>query len=45
MQKKEKSLSRYPEFAEYQSQSGLLFPRLFGSSTVKESDLGRNRVS
>ncbi|MEY3866706.1 MAG: hypothetical protein RLZZ338_597 [Cyanobacteriota bacterium] len=45
MQKKEKSLSRYPEFAEYKSQSGLLFPRLFGSSTVKESDLGRNGVS
>ena len=29
MLKKDKSLSRYPEFAAYKSKSGLLFPRLF----------------
>lgn len=29
MHKKDQSLSRYPEFADYQTQSGLLFPRLF----------------
>lgn len=29
MLKKDKSLSRYPEFAEYKSKSGLLFPTLF----------------
>jgi steroid 5-alpha reductase family enzyme len=28
MLKKDKSLSRYPEFSEYKSRSGLLFPRL-----------------
>ena len=30
MLKKDKSLSRYPEFAEYQTRSGLLFPQFFG---------------
>jgi steroid 5-alpha reductase family enzyme len=29
MLKKDKSLSRYPEFADYKNRSGLLFPRLF----------------
>jgi len=29
MLKKEKSLSRYPEFAEYRKRSGFLFPKLF----------------
>jgi steroid 5-alpha reductase family enzyme len=29
MLKKDKSLSRYPEFAAYKKKSGLLFPRLF----------------
>ena len=29
MMKKDKSLSRYPEFAAYKNKSGLLFPRLF----------------
>lgn len=30
MRKKDRSLSRYPEFAAYQANSGLLFPKLFG---------------
>ncbi|HEY9888241.1 MAG TPA: DUF1295 domain-containing protein [Candidatus Obscuribacterales bacterium] len=30
MRKKDRSLSRYPEFAAYQAHSGLLFPKLFG---------------
>ncbi len=30
MLKKDKSLSRYPEFAAYQRRSGLLFPKLWG---------------
>lgn len=38
MLKKDQSLSRYPEFAEYKSQSGLLFPKLFVSSTSKEEE-------
>ena len=29
MQKKEQSLSRYPEFADYKNRSGILFPKLF----------------
>ena len=29
MLKKDKSLSRYPEFAEYKLRSGLLFPKLY----------------
>jgi hypothetical protein len=29
MLRKDKSLSRYPEFAAYAAKSGLLFPRLF----------------
>lgn len=31
MRKKDQSLSRYPEFEEYKTQSGLLFPKLFTS--------------
>nr|WP_017747277.1 DUF1295 domain-containing protein [Scytonema hofmannii] len=38
MLKKDQSLSRYPEFAEYKSQSGLIFPKLFGSTTPKQED-------
>ncbi|MGB3201464.1 MAG: DUF1295 domain-containing protein [Nodosilinea sp.] len=34
MRKKDKSLSRYPEFADYKARSGLLLPRLFGTSTA-----------
>ncbi|WP_035988567.1 methyltransferase family protein [Leptolyngbya sp. KIOST-1] len=30
MRKKDESLSRYPEFADYRARSGLLLPRLFG---------------
>ena len=29
MRKKDKSLSRYPEFAAYKERSGLLLPKLF----------------
>ncbi len=29
MLKKDKSLSRYPEFADYKRRSGLVFPQLF----------------
>ncbi len=32
MLKKDQSLSRYPEFAAYKANSGLLFPKLFGNS-------------
>ena len=32
MRKKDRSLSRYPEFAAYQANSGLLFPQLFSRS-------------
>jgi steroid 5-alpha reductase family enzyme len=44
MLKKDKSLARYPEFADYQASSGLFFPKLFGdsrvgSSTEKEASL------
>jgi steroid 5-alpha reductase family enzyme len=31
MRKKDQSLSRYPEFARYQAQSGLVFPKLLGA--------------
>ena len=37
MRKKDQSLSRYPEFADYQAASGLLFPKLFSSSPVTEA--------
>ena len=32
--KKDKSLSRYPEFAEYKANSGLIIPQLFGNNSV-----------
>jgi protein-S-isoprenylcysteine O-methyltransferase Ste14 len=32
MLKKDRSLSRYPEFAAYKNNSGLLIPKLFGHS-------------
>ncbi|MEG4343060.1 DUF1295 domain-containing protein [Microcoleus sp. A003_D6] len=35
MRKKDISLSRYPEFADYKTRSGLLLPRLFGSATLE----------
>ncbi len=34
MRKKDQSLSRYPEFADYKMRSGLLWPRLFGGVTA-----------
>ncbi|GGA36868.1 isoprenylcysteine carboxylmethyltransferase family protein [Okeania sp. KiyG1] len=34
MLKKDKSLSRYPEFAEYQANSGLIIPQLFGKNSL-----------
>lgn len=33
MLKKEKSLSRYPEFEQYKANSGLILPKLFGTGT------------
>jgi protein-S-isoprenylcysteine O-methyltransferase Ste14 len=33
MLKKDKSLARYPEFEQYQANSGLIFPKLTGSSS------------
>lgn len=41
MLKKDKSLSRYPQFAEYQSNSSLLLPKLWGSKspTMNKSTL------
>lgn len=37
MLKKDKSLSRYPEFEEYKANSGLILPKLFGNQTVTET--------
>ncbi|NES91444.1 DUF1295 domain-containing protein, partial [Okeania sp. SIO2B9] len=34
MLKKDKSLSRYPEFAEYQANSGLIIPQLFSKNSL-----------
>jgi hypothetical protein len=44
MLKKDQSLSRYPEFADYKARSGLLFPKLFvpKSSEVNNSDIAQN---
>jgi hypothetical protein len=33
MRKKDQSLSRYPEFADYKARSGLLLPQLFVPTT------------
>ncbi|MBE9045100.1 DUF1295 domain-containing protein [Pleurocapsales cyanobacterium LEGE 10410] len=38
MLKKDKSLSRYPEFAAYQERSGLLLPKLFVNTTESQDD-------
>ncbi|MBW4575789.1 MAG: DUF1295 domain-containing protein [Aphanothece sp. CMT-3BRIN-NPC111] len=40
MRKKDQSLSRYPEFAEYKASSGLLLPRLFVSKTPDAENAG-----
>lgn len=37
MRKKDQSLARYPEFASYQAQSGLILPKLFGLSASSNS--------
>lgn len=34
MRKKDQSLSRYPEFADYKARSGILLPQLFGGSAT-----------
>lgn len=39
MLKKEQSLSRYPEFAEYKTRSGLLLPKLFGTTSPTSENL------
>ncbi|MGD1808519.1 methyltransferase family protein [Dapis sp. BLCC M126] len=36
MLKKDKSLSRYPEFAEYKANSGLIIPQLFGDNSLNQ---------
>jgi steroid 5-alpha reductase family enzyme len=38
MLKKDRSLSRYPEFADYKERSGLLLPRLFVSTAPESQD-------
>ncbi|WP_413174296.1 methyltransferase family protein [Anabaena azotica] len=38
MNKKDKSLSRYPEFAEYKENSGLLFPKLWTSKNIPNEE-------
>ena len=38
MRKKDQSLSRYPEFAEYKENSGLLFPKLFNSTSSQKEE-------
>lgn len=35
MIKKDRSLGRYPEFADYKTRSGILLPRLFGSAALE----------
>jgi len=37
MLKKDKSLSRYPEFEEYKENSGLLLPKLFGDNSQADT--------
>lgn len=37
MRRKDESLSRYPEFATYKANSGLLFPKLFGGSIQSQN--------
>ncbi|MGB3308911.1 MAG: DUF1295 domain-containing protein [Nodosilinea sp.] len=37
MLKKDKSLARYPEFADYKARSGLLLPQLFGSTAGSQA--------
>ncbi len=36
MIKKDRSLGRYPEFADYKTRSGFLLPRLFVSTDVEQ---------
>jgi protein-S-isoprenylcysteine O-methyltransferase Ste14 len=38
MLKKDRSLARYPQFAEYQTNSGLLIPKLFSNKTITTPD-------
>ncbi|MFB2976582.1 DUF1295 domain-containing protein [Microseira sp. BLCC-F43] len=40
MLKKDRSLSRYPEFAQYKAQSGLLLPQLFGQIPANSEATG-----
>lgn len=42
MLKKDKSLSRYPEFAAYKARTGLIFPNLFGASPIAPSQQSKN---
>ncbi|WP_026103137.1 DUF1295 domain-containing protein [Pseudanabaena sp. PCC 6802] len=42
MLKKDKSLSRYPEFADYKARSGLILPHLFSTSTQDQNIHSQN---
>ncbi len=42
MLKKDKSLSRYPEFAAYKARTGLIFPNLLGASQISPSPQSGN---
>lgn len=44
MLKKDESLSRYPEFAEYKQQSGLLLPNIFASKTERNNEPANNNI-
>lgn len=45
MLKKDKSLSRYPEFAAYKERSGLLLPKLFVNTTQQEIEKVKAEVN
>ena len=44
MLKKDESLSRYPEFAEYKKQSGLLLPNIFPSKPQQNNETASNKI-
>jgi protein-S-isoprenylcysteine O-methyltransferase Ste14 len=44
MLKKDESLSRYPEFAEYKKQSGLLLPNIFPSKLQQNNETASNKI-
>ncbi|PSN17333.1 steroid 5-alpha reductase, partial [filamentous cyanobacterium CCP5] len=44
MRKKDESLSRYPEFADYRARSGLLLPQLFRGADAQISSTGQPQL-